>query len=339
MSRLAVRIAAFAVLLPLCPVSHAYNLYGPYPWGEDTYHLKWGDIFTPGTSGGTITWSLIPDGTTFDPSSPDTYISGTSSLNALMNSLGHAQALAAIERCFARYSAKANIYFEQVPDSGVPLASLGSTPPGVGHIRIGAYSITGGGGAVGFAPPPNGGRVDGDIVLNSNSTFFFDNGAEGELIDVFNDFESLLMHEIAHAVGVAHSDTQSVTSQDFNIFKFVNRELDPDDIAAVQFLYGPALAADYNHDNQVNEADLAVWRTGYGNTTATQLDGDGNFDGAVDGADLLVWQREQGLGGPAATANMAPVPEPAALLLVALLGAIACVAANRRRAGAALEVF
>ena len=105
------------------------------------------------------------------------------------------------------------------------------------------------------------------MLLNSNSTFFFDDGAEGELIDVFNDFEGLILHELGHAMGLAHSDAQSVMSVNYDIFKYVNRILDPDDVAAVQFLYGPALRADFNHDNVVDDDDLAIWKTGFGTTS------------------------------------------------------------------------
>jgi hypothetical protein len=297
--------------------ARAYNLFGPYPWGTEgeIYYSKWGDFHHAGAHGGTITWSIMPDGTTIDPSFTDANYSGTSSMVSIMNGLGYSQSLAAIERAFDRWSVAANIYFEQVPDSGSPFNSAAAAPPDTGTIRLGAFPIANfGGGAVGFAPHPNGfTSLEGDILLNANSTFFFDDGAEGDLIDVFNDFESLIQHETGHAVGLDHSDTQSVMSVNFEIYKHVNRELDADDVAAVQFLYGPALAADFDHDNDVDGQDLAEWKSGYGTADGGgQVEGDADRDGDVDGGDFLAWQRE--LGGAAAPAA-ASVPEPAALQL------------------------
>lgn len=312
-------------------VARGYNLFGPYPWGDEglTYYNKWGDIFTPDSHGGTITWSIMPDGTTIDPAFNDPNISGVSSLNAIMNGLGYEQALSAIERSLAQWSAAANIYFEQVPDSGAPFHGTTATYPNTGHIRLGAFPINAGIGAVGYAPPPNGGNLEGDVLLNANSTFFFDNGAEGELIDVFNDFESLVIHELGHAIGLAHSDAQSVMSVNYDVYKYVNRLLDPDDVAAAQFLYGPALQADFDHDNVVDGDDLAIWKTGFGSTVGvTPAMGDADRNGQIDGADFLVWQRES-QSGPAVTVAAAAVPEPstAALLISAIGGALG----NHRR--------
>ncbi|QDT72148.1 matrixin family metalloprotease [Lacipirellula limnantheis] len=312
--------------------AHGYNLFGPYPWGNEglTYYNKWGDIFTPGSSGGTITWSIMPDGTTIDPAFSDPNITGVSTLNALMTSLGYDQALAAIERSLAQWSSAANIYFVRVPDSGVPFHSPGATPPDTGQIRLGAFAINAGIGAVGYAPPPNGGTLEGDVLLNSNSTFFFDDGAEGELIDVFNDFEGLILHELGHAMGLAHSDAQSVMSVNYDIFKYVNRILDPDDVAAVQFLYGPALRADFNHDNVVDDDDLAIWKTGFGTTLAVDpMTGDADGNGAIDGADLLVWQRESSTGAGTSTA-VATVPEGSALTLALVAAGVAAYCRGRR---------
>lgn len=312
--------------------AHGYNLFGPYPWGDDgtTYYNKWGDIFTPGSPGGTITWSIMPDGTTIDPAFDDPNFSGVSSLNAIMNGLGYTQALSAIERSLAQWSAAANIYFVQVPDSGAPFHGATATTPNTGQIRLGAFPINAGIGAVGYAPPPNGGNLEGDVLLNANSTFFFDDGAEGELIDVFNDFESLIVHELGHAIGLAHSDAQSVMSVNYDIYQYVNRLLDPDDIAAAQFLYGPALKSDFDHDNAVDGDDLAIWKTGFGATVGVSpTTGDADRNGQIDGADFLIWQLESHSGVGAATA-FASVPEGSALTMALIAMGISSLARATR---------
>ncbi|MEQ8835345.1 MAG: matrixin family metalloprotease, partial [Lacipirellulaceae bacterium] len=294
----------------------AYNVFGPFPWDETTdYYLKWGDIFSPGSPGGTITWSLMPDGTTIDPSFTDPNISGTSNLSTILNGLGSEAALETIERVFDRWSDAANIYFEQVDDGGQPFAGANSSAPTHGHIRIGAFAIDGTVGGVGYAPPPNGGPLEGDVLLNLINTFFFDPGDEGDLIQIFNDFESLLMHEVGHALGLAHSDVCSVMSIDFDCFKFVNRELDADDLAGIQFLYGPALQADFDRNHLVSTGDLIAWQAGYGTLSgAIHQTGDADDDQAVTGSDFVLWQRELGSGELLATGNAVQTPEPSTLL-------------------------
>ncbi|MCA9236637.1 MAG: matrixin family metalloprotease [Planctomycetales bacterium] len=293
----------------------AYNLFGPYPWGDDaTYYEKWGDIFTVGEPAGTITWSIIPDGTPLDPSFPDPNITGTSSLGAILSELGEAEAVATIERVLAKWSTAANIYFVQVSDSGEPVNSAGAQPRATGQIRFGAFEITGTTGAVGYAPFPGGESREGDVLLNSNNTFFFDPGGEGDPIQIFNDLESLLLHEVGHALGMAHSDVCAVMSADFNCFQYVNRELDPDDIAGIEFLYGPAVKSDFDHDNYATAADLAVWETHFGSTTATAIAGDATGEGLVSGDDFLLWQREYA----PPPAELAATPEPTSALLATL---------------------
>lgn len=72
------------------------------------------------------------------------------------------------------------------------------------------------------------------------------------------------------------------------------------------------IAADFDRNGVVDNADLGVWNTAMiGSTTA----GDANGDGQTDGSDFLVWQRQLGstvLG----VAVAAAVPEPAGLTLL-----------------------
>ncbi|MAE65496.1 MAG: hypothetical protein CMJ18_14595 [Phycisphaeraceae bacterium] len=143
-------LAAILVGGACAPIS-AFTIYplGPgdaQKWGERT-------IGTPGT----VTWSLVPDGTVFqDPHFPDEFlaISGTSDMTGVFNQVGgEAAARAAMQRAFDTWSSIARITFTEVPDDGAVFGSLDDAPPGRGHIRISAYPLDPGGGAAGYGPP------------------------------------------------------------------------------------------------------------------------------------------------------------------------------------------
>ena len=85
------------------------------------------------------------------------------------------------------------------------------------------------------------------------------------------------------------------------------------------------LIADFDGDRDVDGDDLADWMAGYG-PTATEAQGDADGDGDADGADFLTWQRNV-TSYASASAATAAVPEPATLLLAAILAA--CGLANR----------
>lgn len=54
----------------------------------------------------------------------------------------------------------------------------------------------------------------------------------------------------------------------------------------------PIQPGDYDHDDDVDQNDYAVWLSNYGSTTT--LDADGNHDGVVDTSDYVVWRTNLG---------------------------------------------
>jgi hypothetical protein len=102
-------------------------------------------------------------------------------------------------------------------------------------------------------------------------------------------------------------------------------------------LGGPTFdAGDFDEDGQVDAADLAAWRTGFGTqgVAVDHGDGDANDDNDVDGADFLTWQQQLGASSVAA-AHAAPEPATAALLAVVLVAGAAqrrgCKQSRQRR--------
>lgn len=260
--------------------SAAYNIFA---YG-DGQALKWGDN-TIGTPGGVVTWSLMSEGTTLDPSTAGLGLSGTSDLASVFAQVGgSAPALAAIAQAFDAWSALANVQFMQVAEAGaLPFGSAYGSTAVVGHIRIGAFSIAGFSGAVGYAPPPNGGTtLEGDIVFNRDNLFGIPAGAEGDLYELYpassgfsylNDFAGLFAHELGHALGLAHSNVPSGlmcgyvdggfdgsacawADPDGDGMAPITRLPKLDDRAGIQYLYGAAL---------VPEPEAwALWSAGLG---------------------------------------------------------------------------
>jgi hypothetical protein len=88
--------------------------------------------------------------------------------------------------------------------------------------------------------------------------------------------------------------------------------------------------ADFNRDGTVNGPDLAAWRTAFKNTGNADADGDGDSDGR----DFLLWQRRLGQSAVAASAPLG-VPEPTAVMLLAVTSLMTHSFARRRRLRAA----
>lgn len=273
-------IAALVCTLCLAAPASAYNVY---TYGNNQA-LKWGDN-TVGTPGGVVTWSLMSDGTSLDPSTAGLGMSGTSDLSSVFAQVGGAApAMAAIAQAFAAWSAVADVQFVQVAETGALAfgAAYGSTAV-VGHIRIGAFAISGFTGAVGYSPPPNGGTtLEGDIIFNRDNRFGIPAGQEGDLYALYpasnnffylNDFAGLFAHELGHALGMAHSDVPSGlmcgyvnASFDGSNCAFADPDGDGmapitrwpklDDVAGIQFLYGAAPVPE--------PQSWALWAAGFG---------------------------------------------------------------------------
>jgi len=240
--------------------------------------------------------------------------------------------MATIRRSFARWGAVANVYLVEVTDTGLSYGDPDGVPPQAGHIRQGAYELSSYAGGTAYLPPSVGNSVvDGDITLNLNFDFQVAPGGEGDL-QAYNsysnfDFEGIVMHEIGHALGLLHSSVRSVMSVNPAHFQFINRELDADDIAGLQALYGPHLAADFDHDNDVDATDFGVWQTNFGTVSG---EGDAGGDGLVEARDFLTWQREF---GPETAPQIAHAVREPSLAFSAVAPSVSIAVYGRRARG------
>jgi phospholipase/lecithinase/hemolysin len=75
---------------------------------------------------------------------------------------------------------------------------------------------------------------------------------------------------------------------------------------------------DFNTNGEVNGADLALWRLGFGAANAARRQGDADGDRDVDGGDFLAWQRTLGTNLTAPPRAGAAVPEPVTIGLLTL---------------------
>jgi hypothetical protein len=239
------------------PAAHAY-VVNSYVSGSETLYLKWGNDNHAGTPGGIVYWSFVPAGTAGSAYCTSACPGLSTDSIEMEVSPGGGFALKKlsdlepeIEAMLARWSAYSGIRFVKVTsDSGVPIDDPSAIPPATGQIRIGVFAFSDNSVAgVGYSPPPNGGTGAGNILFNSNAYYQDYDLPEDSSYDTAyapNDFRSLMLHELGHAVGLEHPPSNDGTCPVMYpyapCFGIIKRQLEADDIKGMWFLYGSIFA-------------------------------------------------------------------------------------------------
>src|SRR4051794_16638512 len=191
---------------------------------------KWGPSGTLGTSGGTVTWSIAGAGLTNQTG--QTFFTGST---VALSSFLPADFVTQITAAFAAWSQVANIDFVQVADGGGNFG-VGTTA----NIRIGGGFIDGfnaNGSIVGRAFGPGSGTANASAT---NGDLVFDSGDAGHWDDAL--LFATALHEIGHTLGLDHSPQNNPVAV-MNPSLHIGLDLQPDDIAGIQSIYGTAAMA------------------------------------------------------------------------------------------------
>ena len=171
-----------------------------------------------------ITLSFAPDGTQISGQASDLF----ATLNAVESTTSWQRT---ILEAVQAWTSEANVNVGLVADGGQPFGTPGSFQgdPRFGDIRIGAEPMGLDSSALGFPPDPyEAGTWGGDIVLN-----------DSVMANVSSaDLYALVLHEIGHSFGFPdNNDQNSVMSMSGQ------SKLGPEDVAALQSLYGPPISS------------------------------------------------------------------------------------------------
>lgn len=187
---------------------------------------------TSNGTAGTLTWSIVPDGTLISDGVSNL---GGSDLNAFLatNITGSASGFSVISDALGRWDELSglSLVYEPNDDGGTH-----NDKPGVlgvrGDIRIGGASIDGAGDVLAFNFFPSSG---GDMVLDTDEGSLFGNSSNN-----YRYLRNTIMHEFGHGFSLEHvnSTTDNLLLEPSIDTSFDGPQLD--EVRAIQFFFGDA---------------------------------------------------------------------------------------------------
>ncbi len=175
-----------------------------------------------------VTLSFMPDGTNLGGVTSNLF----STMNAQWSQATWQREILRAAQVWAQVT---NLNFALVNDNGA--ASGGGDyqqgDPGLGDIRVGAYSSAGSNlGSAMMPPPANNYSVAGDFTLNASQPWVINQTGGYDLFTV-------AAHEIGHTLGLYHSAVSA--AEEYSFYSAVKPTLRSDDIAGIRAIYSGGL--------------------------------------------------------------------------------------------------
>lgn len=188
----------------------------------------------------TLTWSIVPDGTSTpnpgEASAPSNLISfldanfGGSPIGQNPNDLTARPWFDELQSAFDRWESLAGIDYVYEPnDTGSSIGSAAGALGVRGDIRLGGRNIDGASDTLAFNFLPN----NGDMVIDTSEATFFSNVSNN-----FRAFRNTVAHELGHGLALEHvvSGTDDLLLEPSINLSFDGPQLD--EVRAVHFYYG-----------------------------------------------------------------------------------------------------
>jgi hypothetical protein len=251
--------------------ARAHELHSLAPVGSFKFQVfgRWSNTATDGSglSQGdptTLTWSVVPDGTSISGGPGIGDDAAPSNLRAFLNGIYGNQAtwLPLFQQVFDRWAQLTGITYVYEPnDDGSPLSGLGGSIGVRSDIRIGGHLIDGNYGILAYNYYPD----DGDMVIDTGDSFYSDTTSNSL------KFRNTVAHEHGHGLGLKHSCPMNQTKLMEPILTTNFEGPQHDDVLATNRFYGDRFEDD---DSWGTAAPLGE----FGSTTVANLSVDSNTD-------------------------------------------------------------